>query len=63
LISITAELAERRGLPGAAGLLKGFGDGEKEFFFAGAADELDTDGEALGRNREGNGKTGEASEI
>ena len=54
---------ERRWLPGAAGKFERFGDGEKEFFGEGTADELDADGQAVGRSSDWNGQAGKSSEV
>src|SRR5208283_2324117 len=53
----------RRLLPGAAGLLQSFGDGEEEFFLVGPGNQLDVDGKSLGRLAEGQGKPRKAREI
>src|SRR5579883_117931 len=52
-----------RRLPEAAGLFELGGDGEEEFFFVRAGDELDADGKALGRAAHGERKAGETREI
>lgn len=50
-------------MPGAAGVLESFGDGENEFVFEGAADDLHSDGKAIARKANGDGSPGEASEV
>src|SRR5260370_41494108 len=51
------------GLPGAAGLLDGFRDGQDEFVFERPAYHLHADGESVVRKAEGNGRAGKAGQI
>lgn len=48
-------------LPGAAGLLESFGDGEDQFVLEGAADDLHADGKAFLRKGDRDGSAGKAS--
>jgi len=52
-----------RRLPGAAGLLERFRDGEDQFVFKWPADDLDADGQSLARNADGNGCAGKAGQV
>ena len=44
-------------------MLESFGDGEDEFVFEGAADDLHTDGKTFAGKADRDGSAGEASEI
>src|SRR5260370_35839450 len=58
-----SDVLERRGLPGAAGTLDDFRDGEDQFVFKRPADDLDTDGESFIRMRDWDGRAGKACQI
>ena len=49
--------------PRTAGLLERFGYGEKKFFFVGAADQLDIDGQSFGRTAEGKRNAGKPARF